>query len=61
MWEFYLASSEMAFLRMGMMVAQIQLTKAVDAVPLTRDYMARWEQAHAPAEEASPHRLKSVG
>ena len=60
MWEFYLAGCEIAFRRMGMMVAQIQLTKAVDAVPLTRDYMARWEQAHVPAEEASPRRLKSV-
>ncbi len=44
----------------GHIVAQIQLTKAVDAVPLTRDYMARWEQVHAPAEEASSRRLKSV-
>ncbi len=60
MWEFYLASCEMAFRRMGMMVAQIQLTKSIDAVPLTRDYMARWEQAHALAEEASSRRLKSV-
>ncbi len=58
MWEFYLASCEMGFRRMGMMVAQIQLTKAIDAVPLTRDYMARWEQAHAPAEEAASCRLK---
>jgi cyclopropane-fatty-acyl-phospholipid synthase len=60
MWEFYLASCEMAFRRMGMMVAQIQLTKSVDAVPLTRDYMARWEQAHAPADAAPERRLKSV-
>ncbi len=60
MWEFYLAGVEIGFRRMGMMVAQIQLTKAVDAVPLTRDYMARWEQAHAPAEEASSRRLKSL-
>jgi cyclopropane-fatty-acyl-phospholipid synthase len=58
MWEFYLASCEIGFRRMGMMVAQIQLTKAIDAVPLTRDYMAGWEQAHAPAEEASSRRLK---
>jgi cyclopropane-fatty-acyl-phospholipid synthase len=48
----------MGFRRMGMMVAQIQLTKAIDAVPLTRDYMAGWEQAHPPAEEASSRRLK---
>ncbi len=60
MWEFYLASCEIGFRRMGMMVAQIQLTKAVDAAPLTRDYMARWEQLHAPVEEASSRRLKSV-
>ena len=60
MWEFYLAGCEISFRRLGLMVAQIQLTKAVDAVPLTRDYMARWEQAHVPAEEASSRRLKSV-
>ena len=60
MWEFYLAGCEMAFRRMGMMVVQIQLTKSVDAVPLTRDYMARWEQAHAAADEAPRRRLKSV-
>ena len=60
MWEFYLAICEIGFRRFGMVVAQIQLTKAVDAVPLTRDYMARWEQAHAPAEEAPSRRLKSV-
>ncbi len=50
----------MAFRRMGMMVVQIQLTKSIDTVPLTRDYMARWEQAHTPAEEASLRRLRSV-
>ncbi len=60
MWEFYLAGCEMAFRRMGMMVAQIQLTKSIDAVPLTRDYMARWEQAHAPTGAAVGRRLKSV-
>ncbi len=60
MWEFYLAGCEMAFRRMGLMVAQIQLTKSVDAAPLTRDYMARWEQAHAPAEADPGRRLKSV-
>ncbi len=61
-WEFYLAGSEMAFRRMGLMVVQIQLTKSIDAVPLTRDYMARWEQAHAPADSAPARRrrLKSV-
>jgi len=60
MWEFYLAGCEMAFRRMGMMVVQIQLTKSIDAVPLTRDYMARWEQAHAPVDAVPGRRLKSV-
>ncbi len=41
MWEFYLAASEMAFRHQGMMVFQIQLAKRVDAVPLTRDYIAQ--------------------
>ena len=61
MWNFYLASCEVAFRRMGMMVAQIQLTKSIDAVPLTRNYVNRWEQAHEPADAARGQRLKSVG
>ena len=40
MWEFYLASSEVGFRRLGHMVFQLQLTKRQDAVPLTRDYLA---------------------
>jgi cyclopropane-fatty-acyl-phospholipid synthase len=44
MWEFYLASSEMAFRHQNMMVMQIQLTKVQGVVPLTRDYIAREEQ-----------------
>jgi cyclopropane-fatty-acyl-phospholipid synthase len=39
MWEFYLASSEVAFRQLGHMVFQVQLTKRPDAVPLTRDYL----------------------
>ena len=60
MWEFYLAGCEMAFRRMGMMVAQIQLTKSIGAAPLTRDYMAQWEQAHAPVDAAPGRRLKGA-
>ncbi|GAB4231356.1 MAG: cyclopropane-fatty-acyl-phospholipid synthase family protein [Kiloniellaceae bacterium] len=58
MWEFYLAASEMTFRRQGHMVAQIQLAKAPDAVPLTRDYIGDWEQAadHAPAARLEPGR-----
>ncbi|CAN7343879.1 class I SAM-dependent methyltransferase [Brevundimonas sp. LjRoot202] len=39
MWEFYLCVSEVAFRHRGCMVFQIQLSKHVDAVPLTRDYI----------------------
>jgi len=39
MWEFYLACSEIAFRYFGFMNFQIQLTKRVDALPITRDYM----------------------
>jgi cyclopropane-fatty-acyl-phospholipid synthase len=44
MWEFYLASSEMAFREQAMCVTQIQLTKRQGVVPITRDYIAREEQ-----------------
>jgi cyclopropane-fatty-acyl-phospholipid synthase len=43
MWEFYLASSEMAFREQAMMVFQIQLAKRQGVVPITRDYIAREE------------------
>ena len=43
MWEFYLASSEMAFREQNLMVFQIQLTKRQGVVPVTRDYIAREE------------------
>jgi len=39
MWEFYLAGSETAFRYQGLVVFQLQLTKTMDALPLTRDYM----------------------
>jgi cyclopropane-fatty-acyl-phospholipid synthase len=44
MWEMYLISSEVAFRRQDHMVFQIQLSKAVDTVPLTRDYLVHWER-----------------
>jgi len=39
MWEFYLVMAEMEFLYMGTGVYQIQLSKDICAVPITRDYM----------------------
>ncbi|MCW2241674.1 SAM-dependent methyltransferase [Azospirillum canadense] len=46
MWEFYLTGCEVSFRVGGMMVFQIQMAKAVDAVPITRGYMDAWERAH---------------
>ena len=51
MWEMYLVGSEIAFRRQDHMVFQMQLAKAVDAVPLTRDYMLDWEREHSGAAE----------
>ena len=39
MWEFYLVGSEISFRYFGFMVFQVQLSKSVDALPLTRDYL----------------------
>jgi cyclopropane-fatty-acyl-phospholipid synthase len=44
MWEFYLAGSEATFRHSGAMVFQIQLSRNLDAVPLTRDYIGEWER-----------------
>ncbi|WP_062011648.1 cyclopropane-fatty-acyl-phospholipid synthase family protein [Aureimonas sp. AU4] len=45
MWEFYLAISEASFRWQGYVVFQIQLTHAVDALPIRRDYMTETEKA----------------
>jgi cyclopropane-fatty-acyl-phospholipid synthase len=47
MWEFYLAFSELAFRYLKHMVFQLQLTKRVDVLPLTRDYMFDAERGGA--------------
>ena len=51
MWEMYLVGAELAFRRDGHLVMQMQLAKAVDTVPLTRDYMVDWERAHSAASQ----------
>jgi cyclopropane-fatty-acyl-phospholipid synthase len=53
MWEIFLVGSEVAFRRGGLMVFQMQIAKAIDAVPLTRDYIADWERENAAAEWAT--------
>jgi cyclopropane-fatty-acyl-phospholipid synthase len=51
MWEFYLASSEMAFRDGDMVVFQVQMTKRKGLTPPTRDYIVR-EEARLRALEA---------
>jgi cyclopropane-fatty-acyl-phospholipid synthase len=43
MWEFYLCISELAFRHRGHFVFQLQLAKKIDAVPITRGYIAEGE------------------
>jgi cyclopropane-fatty-acyl-phospholipid synthase len=52
MWEFYLASSEMAFRESDLVVFQIQMAKRKGIVPQTRDYVGR-EETRLRALEAS--------
>jgi cyclopropane-fatty-acyl-phospholipid synthase len=52
MWELYLVGAEIAFRRSGHLVMQVQMAKAVDTVPLTRDYIPDWECSHG-AEAAT--------
>ncbi|MBV8776942.1 MAG: class I SAM-dependent methyltransferase [Alphaproteobacteria bacterium] len=51
MWETYLAGAEVAFRWGGHLVMQVQMAKAVDTVPITRDYMFEWERAHLAADD----------
>jgi cyclopropane-fatty-acyl-phospholipid synthase len=61
MWEFYLAASEMSFRKQNMMNFQIQLAKRQDAVPMTRDYIARSEAQLRAREQRSQPRFKLAG
>jgi cyclopropane-fatty-acyl-phospholipid synthase len=61
MWEFYLASSEMAFRKQGMMNFQIQLARRQDVVPMTRDYIPREETRLRALEGGRRPRFKIAG
>jgi cyclopropane-fatty-acyl-phospholipid synthase len=50
MWEFYLIACEMVFRHGSGMVFHMQLTRQVDAVPLTRDYIAEAKRSLARQE-----------
>lgn len=44
MWEFYLSGSETSFRNEGFVVFQLQLSRKIDNLPLTRDYMIERER-----------------
>ena len=54
MWEFYLAYCEAGFRHSGLVVFQIQLCKRIDAVHLTRDYIAASECLQATGVTQQP-------
>ena len=53
MWEFYLALAQCAFEYENQVVFQIQMTKRIDAAPLTRDYIAEREKELRSKESAA--------
>ena len=61
MWEFYLASSEMAFRESDMVVFQIQMTKRKGVVPQTRDYIGREETRLRAIEAGYSEPLRLAG
>jgi len=61
MWEFYLASSEMAFRKQNLMNFQIQITKRQGIVPMTRDYIAHEEAKLRGIERGKQPRLQIAG
>jgi len=60
MWDFYLAGSEAAFRTSDMMVFQLQLAKDKNALPITRDYMFKAEEAFR-GEHEGPESLRLAG
>ncbi|MFV0298728.1 MAG: class I SAM-dependent methyltransferase [Hyphomicrobiaceae bacterium] len=52
MWEFYLAGSEAAFRYQNLVVFQVQLTRRVETLPITRAYIQGAESAFV---EMEPH------
>jgi cyclopropane-fatty-acyl-phospholipid synthase len=55
MWEFYFVLCEIGFRYRTNMVFQMQLTKRMDAAPITRDDMFQWEKNH-PLSSRPPKR-----
>ena len=62
MWEFYLASSEISFRYWGLMNFQLQISKDLNTLPLTRDYMFEAEaRLRAEDEAAQQQALRVAG
>lgn len=61
MWEFYLAGSEAAFRYDQLFVFQIQLSKNIDTLPLTRDYMGRNEKQLLEQEQQRDTTVRLAG
>jgi cyclopropane-fatty-acyl-phospholipid synthase len=61
MWEFYLQACEAGFRHSGLTVFQLQITKKIDALPLTRDYMFREERRLMAGEAGIPARPRMAG
>jgi len=57
MWEFYLAASETAFRYQKLVVFQVQLTKRIKSLPITRDYMYKAERGFVEHEGAERPRM----
>jgi cyclopropane-fatty-acyl-phospholipid synthase len=57
MWEYYLAGFEASFRNFGLCVFQIQLSKKLQTVPMTRDYMYNLRQPSAVARRSASLRL----
>ncbi len=53
MFELYLAGSELAFRRQDHVVWQLQVSRSLAGVPLTRDYITASDHAAEPAREAA--------
>ncbi|MFN4087664.1 MAG: class I SAM-dependent methyltransferase [Alphaproteobacteria bacterium] len=49
MWEFYLLACESSFLYWRQIVFQMQLSKRLETLPITRDYMVEWERGRMAA------------
>ncbi|MFQ6017584.1 MAG: class I SAM-dependent methyltransferase [Kiloniellaceae bacterium] len=60
MWELYLLICEMGFRYRNLMVFQLQLSKRLETLPLTRDYMTDWERAHGSQAVGPDQRIRAA-